>query len=387
MKTSPDTIDVSVIESDLLMRQIIGSMMRQASGINLTGVTAFNDGGSALSAIKREMPDVVMLGVPDIKSDQMLLFEEIRDELPQLPIILLTPRSREGAEAAIHGLQMGAADFITKPDQRNGLILATQHFTKRVYPIIRAVPRLNHKRIGQLSKKKIFEKSGRDTYEPAIGSGRSTPLKYDIISVQGCLGAIPTLFELIASLPTRMPVPIMVVQHMPKYYTDELARQLDEVTSLHVREAKNNSLLLPGQVYVAPGGQHAVVRHDGSRRVINLHRGVKMNHCRPSADMFLKSATQAYSGRILGVFLSGGGNDGIEGAMEILNSGGDIILEDYRSAILGDLISDISMTDDNLPFHRADKLGYAIHSMLNGERERKVSGMQLDQPAHREWSE
>ena len=352
--------------------------MRHASGINLTGVTAFNGGGSALSAIKLEMPDVVMLGVPDVDSDEMILFEKIRDHLPQLPVILLSPRSRRGAEAALCGLRMGAVDFITKPDQRNGLILATRHFTKRVYPVIRAIPRLNHGRIGQLNKHGPIGKQGRKIDDLVSSSDWSASLEYDIISIIGCMGAIPSLFDLISTLPARLPVPIIVVQHMPKYYTDELARQLDEVTSLHVREAKNNSLLLPGQVYVAPGGRHAVVRPDGSRRIINLHRGVKINRCRPSADMFLKSATQAYSGRVLSLFLSGGGDDGIDGAKEVLNAGGDIILEDYRSAILGDLVGDVSMVDDDLPYYRAGDLGHEIIKRLNGDWKMQATRMQID---------
>jgi|AntRauTorcE11897_2_1112592.scaffolds.fasta_scaffold16673_2 two-component system chemotaxis response regulator CheB len=353
---SPPQIKVSIIESELLMRQIMASMMRNAKGVTLSGATAFANEDDAISDVKRLMPDLLLLAVPSVDSQEMELFSRIRTMLPQLPVALLTTRNKEGAKVAVTGLRQGAVDFITKPDQRIGLVLATQHFRKRVFPIVGAVPRLNFNRIGQINPDRQFLNTEINAYNTPAGSGRDYKLNYGLISVHGCLGAVPGLFQLLSKLPSKMPVPIMVVQHMPKIYTEELARQLDDVTYLHVREATNDSALLPGQVYIAPGGYHTVVREEGSRQVISLHRGVKEHQCRPSTNMFLRSAVQAYHGKVLGVFLSGGGKDGIDGAKDILNAGGRIILEDSESSILRDVAGEIVSIGAKLPESPIDKI-------------------------------
>jgi len=274
----------------------------------------------------------------------------------------------------VNGLRQGAVDYITKPDQRNGLVLATQHFRKRVFPVVRAVPRLNYKRIGQIKPNGQFFNPDIHAYNTPAGSGRAYQLNYGLISIHGCLGAIPSLFQLLSKIPSQIPVPIMVVQHMPKIFTEELARQLDDVTYLHVREATNNSALLPGQVYLAPGGYHAVVREEGSRRVISLHRGVKEHQCRPSADMFLRSAVQAYHGKVLGVFLSGGGKDGIDGARDILQAGGRIILENSESSILRDVAEEIKLIGPKLPDKPVDQIpGEILKHLITEQGHDRIS--------------
>lgn len=369
MNSKHANINVSIIESDLLMRQMMASMMRKTEGITLAGATSFTNQMKAISDILSQMPDLLMLGVPGEGSEEMSLFRRIRNVLPQLPVVLLTARNQEGARVAVTGLRQGAADFITKPDKRNGLILATQHFRKRVYPIVRAVPKLNLVRIGKISEENVTLKPETHLHQTPSGSDRARPINFGLISVHGCLGALPGLFKLLSKLPSQMPVPVMVIQHMPKYFTEELARQLDEVTSLHVREAKNNSPLLAGQVYIAPGGFHSVVRQNNQRSVISIHRGVKEQHCRPSSDMFLRSAVQAYNGKVLSVFLSGGGTDGIDGARDVLQSGGKLILEDDESTILSDVTHHIKKLSKAISYYSADQIPAEIMRVLVKEND------------------
>ncbi|MCC5908026.1 MAG: response regulator [Balneolaceae bacterium] len=355
-----------------MMRHIMVKMMREAEGVTLSGAAGFTDEKSAINAIKKQNPDLLLLGVDEMESGEIKLFERLRKVFPKLPVVLITPLSEKGAEIAIFGLRNGAIDFITKPDQRNGLIFASNHFQKRVLPIVKAITRLNLERVAEYNLPKN-EKGQQPITSLPNGPERITNYKIGLLSINGCLGAIPSLFNLVSELPANLPVPVVIVQHMPKKYTDELARQLDGVTPLHVREAKNSSLLLPGQVYLAPGGYHSVVRNEGPRRILSLHRGPREHKYRPSIDVFLRSAVNVYNGKVLGVFLSGGGNDGIDGAMEVLNAGGVVMLENNESALLWDMPSKILKLKTGLNQYPAEQISVEIRKNLIPEKEKKIT--------------
>ncbi len=365
-------VNVLIIESQALMRHILTSMMRESKSVNVMGAAGFTDEQSVIEAIKKKKPDMLMLGIDEMESAEMQLFEKLRSKFPKLPVVLITPLSKKGAKTAIAGLRKGAVDFITKPDQRNRLIFAGRHFQKRVLPLLKAIPRLNIERVAQYNISQTGKEQNTVSSLPD-GPERITNHRVGLISVNGCLGAVPSLFKLLSDLPANLPVPVVIIQHMPKKFTAELASQLDEVTPLHVREASNNSLLLPGQVYLVPGGYHAVVRNEGSRRKLSLHRGPREHKFRPSIDVFLRSAVNIYSGKVLGVFLSGGGTDGITGALEVIHSGGVVIVENKQSAILWDMPSGISGLRPGLQHCPAGLISGEIKKYLIPERERKVT--------------
>lgn len=367
MKTQIKSIEINVyvIEPNVLMRQMLSGMVRNEEGLMLAGTSAFTGQKSAISSIRKQEPDVLMLGIVHEQSEEMKLLDTLREEFPLLPIILLTPLTDEGAKIAIVGLMKGAVDFITKPDQKQGPLFAKNHFEKRVLPTLKAVPRLNMR---QFNPKQTFSSQISSDYTGnsvlPFGSGRIINNNVGLISINGCLGAVPGHFQLISDLPSDLSVPVVVIQHMPKIYTAELARQLDLVTPLHVREAKNGSILLPGQIYIIPGGYHAVVRNEGNRRVIRLHRGPREHKSRPSFDVLLRSAVQAYNGKMLGVFLSGGGNDGISGAKNVIDSGGYIIIENDQTALLGDIGSKLTKLTPQPEKLSIDSMAKKIRNLL-----------------------
>jgi two-component system, chemotaxis family, protein-glutamate methylesterase/glutaminase len=362
-KRSRDTV-VSIIDSDVLMRQILSSMLRKEEGIKLSGSFGFCGIDKTISQINIQQPDVIMLGIEDSASDEMKLFYQLRKEFPKIFIVLLTPLNKEGASIALQGLKDGAIEYITKPDKRNGLILAGRHFHKRVLPLIKSIPRLNRERI---IKPVSLSKDRTVVQAFSLGSRRMIPENVELIIIGSCLGGVTSLYKLISKLPVNLPVPVVIVQHMPKIYTEELSADLDKVTSLNVREAKDNSVLLPGQIYVAPGGYHSVIKNEGNRKRIFLHRGPREHKFRPSIDVLLRSAIQAYGGRLLSVFLSGGGNDGIQGASMVLEHGGSVILESKESSLLWDIAAKICDLRKEIIKASAESLASEIIKLLNSE--------------------
>lgn len=354
-------IIVSVIDSDLIMRQILSSMLRHEKGISLVGSSGFKGIDKGLSKLQAIQPDLVFLGVNRSDSEEMKFFYRIREELPDVFVILLTPLNRNGALAALQGLKHGAIDYVTKPEQRNGLIMATRHFQKRVLPVINSIPRLNSKRL------KNPVSTGAD-----ITAGNTLPARsrnypnsgIQLIVIGSCMGGVTSLYEVISKLPENLTVPVVIVQHMPKIYTRELSEELDKLTPLNVREALNNSLLLPGQIYVAPGGFHSVIKNEGNRKKIYLHKGPREHECRPSIDVMLRSASQAYNGNVLSLFLSGGGTDGVTGASHVLELGGSILLESKESSLIWDMASCIRDKNPGVSTVAAESLVHEIMKKL-----------------------
>lgn len=326
-------LNVYIIDQNILVRQMLMNMLKSLTDVDNIELEKKIDSDQIYSNISKNEPDLLMLGVDQLESEQMELFYKLRRQFPKLPIVLLTPLDSEGANVAITGLRHGAVDFVTKPDQSKGIIFAGNHFTKRVLPILKMIPVVNENRVVERhSKFSLSKRVSGDQFH----SLRDKALNIEFLAFSGCTGGVKSLFQVVVQLPSNLPVPVVIVQHMPKIYTRELARQLDLITSLNVREATDGSLLLPGQIYVAPGGFHTEVKNDGTRRYLRLHRGPREHKSRPSIDVLLRSAVKVYGDKILSVFLSGTGNDGVSGASMILESGGEVFVENKESSLVWD---------------------------------------------------
>lgn len=350
-------LKIYIVDSNILVRQMLMNMLKSVSGVDSVVLENKIDPELILSNIRENEPNLLMLSVDDLESKQMDLFYELRKQFPKLPVALLTPLNKMGANVAVTGLRHGAVDFVTKPDQSNGVIFAGNHFKKRVLPILQLLPEINENRITERhSSYSVREQVSGDQFH----SLRDKALNAEFLSFSGCMGGVKSLFQVIAQLPAKLPVPVVIVQHMPKIYTRELARQLDLVTALNVREATDGSLLLPGQIYVSPGGYHTEIKNDGTRRYLRIHRGPREHISRPSIDVMLRSAVKVYGNRVLSVFLSGAGSDGISGASLVLENGGEVIVESRESSLVWDTPGKIANMHSNLQHVRSDEIGSEI---------------------------
>jgi two-component system, chemotaxis family, protein-glutamate methylesterase/glutaminase len=365
-----------IIDSHVLMRQILASMLRRKENVEIIESINLESGMSLLSMFNENEPDIIFLGIDNYKSVEMQVFGEIRRNYPRVPVVLMTPLSRAGAQIALTGLKKGAVDFITKPERNIGLVLANKHFYKRVLPIISHLSSLN---MDVLKTSDSLSVSDMEVMRVTSERPNQVSNHIDIVVIGGCMGGVTSLYKLISRLPDKIPVPVVIVQHMPKHYTRELADDLDKITPLNVREAQNNSSLLPGQVYLAPGGYHTVVKNTGSRKSLFIHKGPRENHNRPSIDVLFRSAVQAYRNKVLGVLLSGGGNDGVLGANHISDAGGDIIVESEESSLLGQLSAKVLEENLSSGKYRADQLGVEIVKRLYSRpRKRVMDSKQLE---------
>jgi two-component system, chemotaxis family, protein-glutamate methylesterase/glutaminase len=336
IKKNKNKLRVYIIDAHVLMRQVISGILRDLREVAEIRQTGKIEKSSILNEISHLKPQLIFLGMENPDSAEMKIFRAIRKLHPDIPVVLVTPLDSDGAGAALAGLKLGAADFVTKPVRSNCIVMAGNHFTKRIVPIVTNLPYINEQVLAGAAALS-FDADEADIRK--ISDGR-VKIKYDtveLVAIGGCSGAVRSLYSLIKGLPAELPVPVVIVQHMPKIYTRRLVEELDKISPLHVREAGNNSLLLPGQVYLAPGGYHTVVKKDGNRNVLSIHRGPREHKFRPSIDVFFRSAVKSYNNRILGIILSGAGMDGVRGSGYLTESGGKVFVESEDSALFSKL--------------------------------------------------
>ena len=348
---------VLVVDSHVLIRQILVSIFKEMGEVQSTISLHYKNSNYIENEIKRIQPDVLFLGLDANRKNGIQLVESIRKIRPEMPIVVMTPLSEKGASIALQALKLGAVEFITKPDKNIGIMLSKRHFRKRVVPLTRILKELN---TDLFSSGEKVDLSIQEVEKIIDQKSQKISPNVELIVIAGCTGGVKTLFQLIAELPTDLPVPIVIVQHLPKIYTREFASELDKITEMNVREAHNESPLIPGQIYLAPGGYHTVVKNNGNRKMLSVHRGPRENKNRPSIDVLLRSASHAYNSKLLTIFLSGGGIDGVAGAKNVYEAGGEIILQSRESALLWNLNKRIYDQIPSLNQYPTEKIGREI---------------------------
>lgn len=350
---------VLIIDPRVLVRQMMSQILRDETDISNLVVLDNNHNDQTLLEIENFRPDLVLLGLESIDSNEFWLLKSIHNMYPEIPVMLLTTLTPQGARAALEGLKLGAVEYLTLPDTTQGVVFARKHFRKRLLPLITAFPNINMQ--SRQGNQVVITQTSTVTMQRKLKRKEAV----ELVVISGCTGGVESLYDIISSI-KEISVPVIIAQHMPKIYTRELAADLDMITSLNVREADENSILLPGQVYVAPGGFHTVIKNRGRRNIINTHRGPRENKYRPSIDVLLRSAVNMYEDRILGVFLSGGGKDGITGAKKVLAAGGEILVQSKKSSKLWDLPGGVQSIDDRVYQYHSHQLGDEIKSRLKG---------------------
>jgi two-component system chemotaxis response regulator CheB len=311
-------IKTLIVDDSAFVRKVIREILSGSPYIEVAGVA--KNGEDALAMVEKLNPDVVTcdLNMPEL--DGVSFVKEQFSRRP-LPIIILTA-SPQDTEHAIKALEAGAIDFIQKPTAlatdtlrlvREELIEKVKSAASASFPI---KPRVQ---------------SGA---APAIANSRSAR-NVDIVVLGVSTGGPQALRYLLPQFDREFPVPLVMVLHMPIGYTGPFAEKLAEISPLTVKEAFEGCPVIPGQALLAPAGQHLSFQRDpGSSVKIHLsHRPSGKPH-KPSVDVMFQSAAEIYGSRVLGVVLTGMGNDGTEGAAWIKSQGGMILTESEASCMI-----------------------------------------------------
>jgi two-component system chemotaxis response regulator CheB len=340
-----------VIDDTIVYRKIVGDVLKGISGVEVVGTA--NNGKIGLSKIASLKPDLVSLDIemPEVNGIEVLQALAEQEEPPV--VIMLSTLTQQGSEMTIKALELGAFDFIEKPDQGT-MSENMKKVRDAILPIITAVKRqkLAARRIQAKVKTTLFPakkiptdsalipKKGRVFgTQPVCGQNtvvRTSPpakSRSEIIGIGISTGGPNALTKMIPMLPADLKVPVLIVQHMPPVFTASLANSLNNKSGLDIKEAEDGDTIAPGKVFIAPGGRQMkiVAGADGITRKIKITDDPPENSCKPSVDYLFRSIAQHYVGRSTGVIMTGMGSDGSKGLVQMKKNGSTIIAQNEET--------------------------------------------------------
>jgi two-component system chemotaxis response regulator CheB len=383
-----------VVDDSPVVRRLVSDVLSSDREIEVVG-TAGN-GKIALEMIEKLQPDVVTLDVEMPVMDGLTALTHIRRTHRRLPVIMLSTLTMRGAAATLDALARGATDYIAKPSNMNSPHEALAYLRTELVPKVKVLGRPRPTfgassadgiaiRGATGSKPTVSSSSAASTSAapkaaaPAIViRPRVAPAsRIDVITIGTSTGGPNALETVIGALPGDLPVPVLVVQHMPPMFTRMLAERLDTKTRLTVVEAEAGMTPQPGWVYIAPGDNHLVVVRDGEGNpVLRLNQDAPENSCRPAVDVLFRSVAACYRERTLAVVMTGMGHDGLAGARSLITHGVEVLVQDEATSVVWGMpgaIAQAGLASELLPLER---IAAAVE-----ERLRRWPGMRVNRPA------
>jgi len=320
-------IRVLVVDDAVVVRRMVSDVIAADPALEVAGTAA--NGRIALAKIPQVNPNVVTLDVEMPEMDGLQTLTAIRKQYPILPVIMFSTLTQRGAETTIDALTLGANDYVTKPANVGSVTEALQCLRDQLIPKVKLwCSRATRSDTVPLRPGTSF------TYLAPQRQSAAQPPPVEIVAIGVSTGGPNALSALLPELPGDLPVPIVIVQHMPPVFTRLLAERLGAQSALKVSEGVPGEAVLPGHVYVAPGDYHMIVKHDGMTTRIQTNQETPENSCRPAVDVLFRSVVDTYGSGTLGVILTGMGQDGLRGCERIREAGGQILAQDEASSVV-----------------------------------------------------
>ncbi|EID85851.1 Chemotaxis response regulator [Treponema sp. JC4] len=363
-----DDISVLVCDDSALMRNLIGRIVDETTGLKVCGKA--ENGQDLLDKIPQCNPDVILLDIEMPVMNGVEFLKKRKEQKIKVPVIILSSVATEGAKVTMQCLELGASDFITKPGGSSvtlkiadvsseiieyiasyGGAYASAHgkeipeadyFTQQV-KLREAQRQVVLKKGEEAAKNFTIQKTDLPasslwnkpklkepvTITPARSGGR-----IDLIAIGISTGGPNALRDVFKMIDPRLKQPVMVVQHMPAGFTKEFAASLNNICPLTVTEGVDGEKIEGGHVYIAPGGYHMFVEHRADGNYVKLSQDEQRNGHRPSADVLFESVAKIYQNNALGVIMTGMGRDGAAELAEMRKQGAWTLGQDQASSIV-----------------------------------------------------
>ncbi|SHG58732.1 two-component system, chemotaxis family, response regulator CheB [Kaistia soli DSM 19436] len=322
-------IRILIAEDSALMRKLLSGIFKAEGDFE---IALARDGLEALDQVASFRPDVVTLDINMPKLDGLACLDRIMLEHP-VPVVMVSALTADGADETLMALEMGAVDFIAKPDGAVSLHMAA--LTEDLVAKVRAAAAVQLPRARRLAERMRLRRAGNAPVAPtAVKFAPMTGIS-GLVVVGTSTGGPPALDILLSTLPADLRWPIVIAQHMPQAFTGPLARRLDRLSPLTVSEVVGPTPLLAGCVYVARGGTDVVISKRAGKLIANaapMHDGYLWH---PSVDRLVRTAMQQLPApQLLGILLTGMGSDGAAAMAELRAAGGHTIAEAKDTAVV-----------------------------------------------------
>ncbi|MBU7008288.1 protein-glutamate methylesterase/protein-glutamine glutaminase [Phosphitispora fastidiosa] len=316
---------VLVVDDSSFMRRFITDILHSDDTLEVVA-TAVN-GVEALKKVSELRPDVITLDIEMPEMDGLTALNEIMVKCP-VPVIMLSNRTRVGAEATIKALELGALDFVAKPS--GNISLDLDKVKDELILKVKAAARADIRSIRSAASQWNADYGRKVKIESQSAAGK-TPLR--IVAIGASTGGPRALQAVFSQLPQNLPAAIAVTQHMSPGFTESLAQRLNSISEFEVSEARDGDELIAGRALIAPGDRHMKIKRLDDRFYITLSDEPPVDGLRPSIDLMMDSLVEC-SVPLLGVLLTGMGQDGVAGLKKIRERNGCTIVEDESTCVI-----------------------------------------------------
>jgi two-component system chemotaxis response regulator CheB len=320
---------VLIVDDAVVVRRLLIDALSAEPDLEV--FTAPN-GRIALSKLPMINPDLVTLDMEMPEMGGIETLKELRRDHPNLPVIMFSTLTERGAASTLDALAAGANDYVTKPSNSGSVEVAIARIKLDLIPKIRLLCGL------QAMKESWRATASAAMPAPAapvvLPESNSPPRPIEVVAIGVSTGGPNALSEMLPMLPRMLPVPVVIVQHMPAVFTKLLADRLAGQCAMKVREGADATPLVAGEVVIAPGGFHMVVKRTGNGLAVELNTAQPENSCRPAVDPLFRSAVAACGGGTMAVVLTGMGSDGLRGCEHVREAGGRVVVQDEASSVV-----------------------------------------------------
>ena len=325
MKKEP--VKVLIVDDSALMRQTLKTVLSSDPEIEVLATAP--DPIIAAKKMEKEMPDVVMLDIEMPRMDGLTFLQKIMSERP-IPVVICSALSEEGSEVSLKAMEYGAVDIIQKPRERTKEFL--EEYSVRICDIIKAAAASRARKVVKIREVEPKLTADAVLAKPTRNTVIQTTEK--IVVVGASTGGTEALRIFLEAMPWNAPG-IVIVQHMPEHFTKAFAKRLDGLCKITVKEAENNDSVIPSRALIAPGNKHTLIRRSGTKYYVEVMDGPLVCRHRPSVDVLFRSAARYAGLNAVGVIMTGMGDDGARGMLEMKEAGASMnIAQDEASSVV-----------------------------------------------------
>jgi len=345
-----DQISVLIVDDSAMMRNLIGRIVEGNDELTVAG-KAMN-GAFALQKLPRLEPDVIVLDIEMPEMNGIEFLKEKKKLNNDVPVIVLSAIATKGAKVTMEALSLGAADFITKPS--GSVSHDIESVGERLTQLLLVYGKDYRKRSGPKKTNSLRDSISVSTPKSAVQEINRKPLtpinigtshweeitpkretgRVQIMAIGISTGGPNALRRVFADFDPDLPVPVIVVQHMPAGFTEEFARSLNRICPLEVKEAANGDLLKPGRILIAPGDFHVEVSKKSLGAIVNVISKDPVNGHRPSVDVLFESIAAEFKNECIAAIMTGMGRDGARQIGKIYEEGGMTLAQNEESSVV-----------------------------------------------------
>ena len=319
-------IRVLVVDDSAVVRQTLMDIIN--SDPELEVMSSAGDPFIAAERMRDEVPDVITLDVEMPRMDGITFLQRIMSQHP-IPVVMCSSLVEDSSETAMKALEYGAVEIIQKP--RIGTKLFLEESKIRICDAIKAAAIARVRPISQ--RHHVEPKLTADAMMPKPRSNAMVETTDKVIIVGASTGGTEAIKVFLEKMPADSPG-IVIVQHMPEHFTKSFANRLDSLCKMSVKEAQDNDTVMTGRALIAPGNFHTLLKRSGARYYVEVKEGPLVSRHRPSVDVLFRSAARYAGGNAVGVIMTGMGDDGAKGMLEMKEAGVYTIAQDEASCVV-----------------------------------------------------